>query len=95
MIHLQGVYPVHVGACTNAQLDLYTQIMLSVLSVYQSANKSICNDDTRWKLKKKVIFHIYFHACNSIIFGQNFGRGGFTIGHELNISVVGCPSVIM
>jgi hypothetical protein len=24
------------------QLDLYTQIILSVLNVYQSANKSIC-----------------------------------------------------
>jgi hypothetical protein len=33
------------------QLDLYTQIILSVLSVYQSTNKSICNNDTRWKLK--------------------------------------------
>jgi hypothetical protein len=38
------------------QLDLHTQIILSVLSVYQSANKGICNNATRWKLKteKKV-----------------------------------------
>jgi hypothetical protein len=31
------------------QLDLYTQIILSVLSVYQSENKGICNNDTGWK----------------------------------------------
>jgi hypothetical protein len=37
--------------CTNVQLDLYTQIILSLFSVYQSANKSICNNDTWWKLK--------------------------------------------
>jgi hypothetical protein len=36
------------------QLDLYTQIILSVLSVYQSANKSICNNDTEWKIKIKT-----------------------------------------
>jgi hypothetical protein len=36
------------------QLDLYTQIILSVLSVYQSANKGICNNDTGWKLKIKM-----------------------------------------
>jgi hypothetical protein len=33
------------------QLDLYTQIIFSVLSVYHSANKSICNNDTGWKFK--------------------------------------------
>jgi hypothetical protein len=38
------------------QLDLYTQIRLSVLSVYQSENKSICNNDTRWKLKISMTF---------------------------------------
>jgi hypothetical protein len=33
------------------QLDLHTQIILSVLSVYQSANKGKCNNDTGWKFK--------------------------------------------
>jgi hypothetical protein len=37
------------------QLDLYTHIILSVLSVYQSANKGICNNDTRWKFKIKLV----------------------------------------
>jgi hypothetical protein len=33
------------------QLDLYTQIILSVIRVYQSANKSVCYNDTGWKFK--------------------------------------------
>jgi hypothetical protein len=37
------------------QLDLYTHIILSVLSVYQSANRSIYNNDTPWKLKIKTV----------------------------------------
>jgi hypothetical protein len=36
------------------QLDLYTQIILYVLSVYQSANKIICYNDTGWKFKIKL-----------------------------------------
>jgi hypothetical protein len=42
-------------ACTNVQLDLYTQIILSVLSVYQSENKGIRNNDTGWKFKINVV----------------------------------------
>jgi hypothetical protein len=37
------------------QLDLYTEIIFSVLSVYQSANKGICNSDTRWKIKINAV----------------------------------------
>jgi hypothetical protein len=47
------------------QLDLYTQIILSVLSVYQSANKSICNNDTRWKLKKKKVLPCFRTATGT------------------------------
>jgi hypothetical protein len=51
------------------QLDLYTQIILSVLCVYQSANKSICNNDTWWKFKikdKPVIPH-HMHKHQSVL----------------------------
>jgi hypothetical protein len=72
------------------QLDLYTQIVLSVLSVYQSANKSICNNDTGWKFKinERSIFtkDVPVQAMNSYWGGRGTAPLILNIGHRWKLS---------